>query len=300
MERKNDAAPEVLELPAPPKNALVPFDFSECSWAGLEAARILARRRGLQLELVHVDEGPPAWLSQNEGSPAETSAVGGYYAALEAKLKEAAAATPGASCRVLDGNPAEVLRRLAGGGAADMIVIGSHGYSGVKRFVLGSVAEAMVHAAQIPVLTVHRAPAANWPTRILVPMKFTDYADQALLQALQWADGLGSRLSVVHVLETEGGEREESSALDGHLESLLGRERFLSLGRVVMTGDPPEAILKTAEAGRFDLIVLASHLRPFWKDAVLGTTAERVIRHSKIPVLAIPSRSRALSRSSDT
>ncbi len=294
MNTKADAVPGALELPAPPKNALVPFDFSECSWAGLEAARILARRRGLRLELVYVDEGPPAWLSQNEGTGPEVAAVGGYYSGLEGKLKAAAAATPGSGCRVLDGNPAEVLRRLAGGAAADLVVIGSHGYGGLKRFVMGSVAEAMVHSAQIPVLTVHHAPADNWPARILVPMKFTDYADRALLHAVEWAEALGAKLSVVHVLETQGGEREENSALDGHLEALLGADRFQSVGRIVMTGDPPEAILKTAETGRFDLIVLASHLRPFWKDAVLGTTAERVIRHAKIPVLAIPSRSNSI------
>ena len=111
---------------------------------------------------------------------------------------------------------------------------------------------------------------------------------------MEWADALGAKLSVVHVLEGEGAEREENSALDGHLEAMLGPERFLAMGRIVMAGVPPEAILKTAENGRFDLIVLASHLRPFWKDAVLGTTAERVIRHSKIPVLAIPSRSKSI------
>lgn len=283
-----EAEPRIEGAPLIPRTALVPLDFSDCSLAGLEAARVLARRLGVRLELVHIDGGPPAWLSQNEGSPSELAAIQEYYLAVKERLQEAAAPTPGALCRLLDGAPEEVLPPLAAGRPADLIVMGSHGYRGLSRLVHGSTAEAVVHASAVPVLTVHSLPGPDWPRRILVPMKFADYADPALFHALEWGRALGAGVSVVHVIMTEDAEREEVEALDGHLERLLGPKRFRGLERILSLGPPADTILKTVEGGAFDLVVLAAHFKPFWRELVLGSTTERVVRASKVPVLAVP------------
>jgi nucleotide-binding universal stress UspA family protein len=54
-------------------------------------------------------------------------------------------------------------------------------------------------------------------------------------------------------------------------------------------GDARAHIVKEANSGRYELVVLSAHRRPFGADFVLGSTIERVMRHSAIPVLSVPS-----------
>lgn len=280
----------------PPKNILVPMDFSGCSRAGLEAAKILASRWASRVEIVHVDPGVPTGLSENADSHWEQHRLKGYYDYLESWLKEAAEGISSAQSRITDGDPAKVLSTIAADAGTDLVVMGTHGYTGLSRFMLGSVAERVVHVSRVPVLTVHAKPKPGWPGKILVPMKFADYADEALLYAFAWARGFGASLSVLHVIDDlEDGDKEERAALEEHLQRLLGKETYDRLDRIIYNGQPDENILKAAEAGRFDLIVLAAHRKPFWKDMILGTTAERVLRRSAVPVVSVPSVSPTLS-----
>ena len=131
---------------------LVPVDFSAGSEAALDMATSLARDNGAGLILVHVEVIP-------------LSAAGGEYLyavpeppteELLAKLN--AVVVPDSHIpverRLLAGDPADAIIRLAQTEAADLIVMGTHGRRGLARLLMGSVAEAIVRAAPCPVLTV--------------------------------------------------------------------------------------------------------------------------------------------------
>ncbi len=135
-----------------PLRILVPIDFSAGSEAALEMATSLARDSGGSLILTHVEIIP-------------LSAAGGEYLyaipeppteELLAKLN--AVAVPDSQVpverRLLAGDPADAIIRLAETEGADMIVMGTHGRRGLTRLLMGSVAEAVVRAAPCPVLTV--------------------------------------------------------------------------------------------------------------------------------------------------
>lgn len=240
------------------------------------------------MEIIHVNPGLPADISRGMDPSEDLKRVKAYEKLLDGRLKEAAQAVPGAGARLIEGDPSQILERIAAGEGADLIVMGTHGRAGLMRFMLGSVTEHVVHVSRVPVLTMRREVTPDWPRKILVPMKLTDYADRALLYAHEWASAFSASLTVVHVIEDPDDAAGESNALEDHLQRLLGPAVYDKAGLVFRRGRPAQSILEESEIGDYDLIVLAAHLKSFWKDMILGTTSERVLRHARIPVLSVP------------
>jgi nucleotide-binding universal stress UspA family protein len=141
------------------RRILAPVDFSECSHHALSYAIGLGARLGARVDALHVLSPPPyvpmdLMLWGPIGEP-HTKAV------QEALRKVVAEASAGRSvdvaARVETGVVPDVV--LDAAEAADLIVMGTHGRSGVARIVLGSVAERVVRFASRPVLTVPLGPA---------------------------------------------------------------------------------------------------------------------------------------------
>jgi nucleotide-binding universal stress UspA family protein len=137
---------------------LYPTDFSTMGKAALDMATSLARDRGAKLLIVHVEEPPIAY-------------GGGelYYGIEEPDRKELQRmlsevipidASVGYEHRLLLGSPASAIVHLAEKEGVDMIVMPTHGRTGLSRLLMGSVAEEVVRKAKCPVLTVKAAAAA--------------------------------------------------------------------------------------------------------------------------------------------
>jgi nucleotide-binding universal stress UspA family protein len=120
----------------------------------------LARREGAALLLLHVLT-PPSPFSAGSGPPPSsyleltTAARRGARRRLAAALARARAAGVRAQAKLVEGGPAERILRIGQRWRPDVIVIGTHGRTGVRRFLMGSVAEHVVRRASRPVLTVH-------------------------------------------------------------------------------------------------------------------------------------------------
>jgi universal stress protein A len=138
---------------------LVPMDFSEGSVAALRYAAGLAQRTGASLTLLHVVDSLIAPMEDLEYTYVDSKSL---RAAVEKraneKLSELARKetdpTAHASPLVRRGTTWEQIIETTKSGGADLIVIGSHGYSGLKRVLLGSTAEKVVRHATCPVLVV--------------------------------------------------------------------------------------------------------------------------------------------------
>lgn len=279
--------PGPLNITFPPRNLLIPMDFSGPALAGLEAGRLLARRWSCRVDLLCVQSNPVLAVMAADARLIGEAAPERLREALRGRLEEAGRNIPGAAARVVEGEPADEINRAAVFAGADLLVVGTHGRHGLKRLVLGSVAEAVVHSSGVPVLTVRNRPAAGWPLRILAPVRETDYSDRAALHAVEWARSLGCSLTFLHVVE--GGESVEALRLMERVQRLLEERRFKASDWIWREGRPAEEILKAAEKGSFDLIALSAHVRPIWRDRIIGSTAERVLRFAAAPVLAVPS-----------
>ena len=137
------------------RTILFPTDFSTASDAALPHAEALAKQSGARLVVVHVEEPPLAYGGGElyYGLPEPNSER--IRAMLEA-IRPADAAVP-CEHRLTMGDPAGEVVRLATDEGAEMIVMGTHGRTGLTRLLMGSVAEAIVRRAPCPVLVYREA-----------------------------------------------------------------------------------------------------------------------------------------------
>lgn len=139
------------------QSILVPVDFSACSDAALETAVGLAGTLGSKLRLLHVYHAPALMFDPYGIQPAEPFLLEAPAAArkrLEEELAKVEKAGVSADAEVRQGLPAEQIVADAGERGADLIVLGTHGHTGLEHVLLGSVAERTVRLAPCPVLTV--------------------------------------------------------------------------------------------------------------------------------------------------
>lgn len=136
---------------------LHPTDFSPLSKPAFEMACSLARDYAAELIICHVC--PPRIMAAGEGIVLERSAEETEQAAAELEAIQPAGVPLLVSHRLLQGDAADEIIRLAQANKIDLIVMGTHGRSGIGRLVMGSVAEAVMRKAPCPVLTL-KTPAA--------------------------------------------------------------------------------------------------------------------------------------------
>lgn len=265
----------------PPRRILVAVEFSKASLYAWEAAREISVRFGSALEAVWCIEPAAAEMSGLRSLSGRPSLRVEGLKRLRARLG------PGVRLHAVDGEPEFVLPRLARDRSCDLIVVGTHRRTGLVRWVQGSVAEAVVHKAPCPVLVVPRAWRA--PRWILAPVNGAAYARRGLMAAAVLARAYKGRLALVEVVADSAQGPSAAKRVSVQAEKLPPAvRRDVRPELEVRVGDPVREIL-LAEHDR-DLVVLASHRKSLLGDLVLGTTVERVLRHSRIPVLAIPSR----------
>lgn len=292
------------------KKILVPVDFSEASARALRYGVALGREFEASLVLVHIIEysRPLAYVF-----PADTFEVETHkYDEVHGKLRDL---IPGDVRDSLDyrivvkaGTPEDELLASIGDERADLLVMGTHGRRAFERWVLGSVTEHMLRKAPVPVMVVSHVdppPTTDSLTggRILYATDLSEGSEAGLELAWEWARRFAAELRILHVmlpLQLEYGAR--YLPLDiGKDHARLHREISGELERAVPDairldpkvrldvgeGVPWEVILQSAE-DRVDLIVINLHGKSRLERTLIGSTAERVVRASSIPVLAVP------------
>jgi nucleotide-binding universal stress UspA family protein len=138
------------------KTILYPTDFSERAGFAFDLACALARDHGARLVVLHVIE-LPAPLGGDAGMYVPVPAAD--WVVLREKLQQLRPA-PGVAVehRLAEGDPAAEIVYAAGEVKADLVVMGTHGRTGLRRLLMGSVAEQVVREAPCPVLTAKAPP----------------------------------------------------------------------------------------------------------------------------------------------
>ena len=184
------------------QNILVPIDFSECAENALHLALDLAVRAGAELHLVHV--WPEASLSEivaiNEGEAARDVA----FQLNEATVEPLRRLDPEVRGKIdivhellKNGHPAEAILAYARDHEIDLIVMGTHGRRGLRRWILGSVTEEVLHEAPCPVLAVRPDEDPAPISHILVPVDFSEASGKALAQAKNLASLYDAALTLL-------------------------------------------------------------------------------------------------------
>ena len=140
------------------KHILVAVDFSSVSANALRYAAGLASQLGADLEVVHVVPRAEIELPENASAAHEDELIRENLAQRKTQLAEFArqtvADTKTANESVRLGKPSDEVNNLVKEHKADMIVIGTHGRTGLKHLLMGSVAESILREAEVPVLCI--------------------------------------------------------------------------------------------------------------------------------------------------
>jgi len=277
------------------KQILAGIDFSDWTPGVLKMAAALARGYNAQLTVIYVESFlPPPYFTHGDLPHIQESLILQRKSA-ERVLRETVQQVLGDAVqdnvRLVDGLPADGILQTAEHLPADIIVMGTHGRSGMDRLLMGSVAEKVLRRARVPVCTV-RGPdekaeaAVRLPVRkILCPVNFTGLAQTALVQAVDLAQRLNASLIVMASLEA--GDQGDLASLEGRLCDWVPQQVSCQFSPLVRSGNAAEQILKMARAENIDLIVLGAQHKPFLEATILGTTTIRVMRHARCPVLTV-------------
>ncbi len=190
----------------------------------------------------------------------------------------------------------------------DLIVMGTHGRHGLKRFFLGSVAEQVVRTAPVPVMTIRpdMPPGKLEGGQILVPYDFSEPARAILPAIADWAHALKASIRLLHIVEPI--IYPEFYAVDLMPEDMIGTisqragenlrrvaEEYLSgldVTTQVMTGHAAETLADEATPERSSLVIMATRGLSALEHLLLGSVAQYVVRHATVPVLTLrPSQS---------
>jgi nucleotide-binding universal stress UspA family protein len=285
------------------RKILCPVDFSPGSQLAMRVAIRLASDAEAELVLAHAWYVPPvAFAEDYVFSPVLIQTMrDGAEAALDAAAREAAALgarhlTP----KLLTGTPRhEIVQVLERDPAFDLVVMGTHGRTGLARFLLGSVAESVVRHAPCSVLTVRPDGEPRPFARVLCPVDFSDSSQHAARLAAELVQPGSEGITLLHVIDPPavyaGGERMIEIVRDldtystEHLDqwaARLGAGAPAPVAKLSRVGHPGAEILKVLEEEpAFELVVLGSHGRLGLERVLLGSVAEKVVRHARCPVL---------------
>jgi nucleotide-binding universal stress UspA family protein len=195
------------------RRILCPVDFSECSRRAADHAMAIARWYGASVTALHVYPMPPVAAAPADPIIFEPALLTAHQRTrlLAATRQFLAAATSGvgADAVLREGGAAAEILEQARDIDADLIVMGTHGRSGVDRLLLGSVTERVLRKAACPVLTVPHAAADTVPTApvlyksIVCPVDFSDASMRAMDYAFSLAREADAHLTVLHVTPRE-------------------------------------------------------------------------------------------------
>jgi len=277
---------------------LCPTDFSPGAHHALAVAIRLARESGAELVIAHAWHIPPIAYSLEAPFPPYIvqQIIDDAEASLDEAMAEArAAGAKSVSSKVLSGVPWMEIVDALEKQTFDLCVIGTHGRTGLSRVLLGSVAEKVTRHAPCPVLAI-RPDGEDKPFHhALVPTDFSENSVQALDLASELVEPTGS-ITLLHVIEapvaysgaTPELGREFDKAAAGALAQQIKTHHATKLpitprARIGYPGGQTLAELDADET--IDLVVMGSHGRTGIRRILLGSVAEKIVRHARCPVL---------------
>jgi nucleotide-binding universal stress UspA family protein len=277
---------------------LAPLDGSAFAERALPHAVALARARDSGLLLVRVLTPTPP-----RGKPLVLEPVArAEMDSVANRLRDSGVAVNVEISTTLFGNPAEVIVQTARRENAAMIVMSTHGRSGLGRWLYGSVAEQVLRAAPIPVLLVPAISQRVWPTqrppRLMLTLDGSTLAAEAVEPTRALAQTIGAEVSLVRVLPTvsaeagafvyEDRQAEQADAVES-LENVAVTFRRAGVNITLHTpvGEPAVRIADLAREQDVDAIAMATRGRSGLSRVVLGSVATETLQRAGLPMLLV-------------
>lgn len=207
---------------------------------------------------------------------------------------------------VVEGRPDEAILKLAEAAGADLIIMSTHGYSGLTRWVMGSVAENVLRGSQIPVFVIR----GQGPLRkMLVPLDGSPLAEKSLEPTFQLARALGANVTLFQAVPAPGldprqlkeleavemglGEASQAAPLaeaQAYLNQIASRFESTGVHTKLGLGPMPaaEQIVDYADRHGIQVIAMATHGRSGWRRWIYGSVTEKVLHRGCCSMLVVP------------
>ena len=289
------------------RTILVPLDGSERAESVLPYVEQIAGRAGANLLLLTAVYRPSAWgeSPMREDLADETAEARTY---LESEADRLKAKGLNVKTTIAYQREADSILSAAADEDVDLIAMSTHGRSGISRWILGSVADKVLHATHRPLLLVRareaeeRAPAPI--DRIVVPLDGSELSLSVLPYVEEVAEALGASLILVHAvqpLDIYPGSEMTPTRVGDILDDLLAQgQSFLTrvaqeiearvkvkVRSVVNIGFAVDEIVRIAQEVNAGLIGMATHGRSGAGRWIMGSVANAVVRRTNLPCLVI-------------
>ncbi len=290
------------------KKILLPLDFSEFSEKALEFAIGISTKFDIHLTLLHVvvlfqddiDESErleqyEKWIKKQEAN------VIRQMNSSKDKVKKHGIQVDTEIIRGI--SAAESILEYIESIKFDIVLIGTHGRTGLKHLFLGSVAEKIVRLSPIPVLTVHRSIHKFQLQKLLVPIDFSPYSQESAEIAISLAKEFNAEIDFLHVIEQEVHPSFYAAGIESifqidkdlkdrviqNLRDFLAEQVHpdLPVNYIVKEGKAHKQIVDISKEKNSDIIIISTHGLTGLDYFLLGSTTEKVVRWANCPVLTV-------------
>jgi nucleotide-binding universal stress UspA family protein len=279
------------------KHILWATDYSDESQEALLYAGLFAKTFGARLSALHVvpDFSPVLYESLPAIEAELTGRIEEAEEAAKARIRDISKARGIVFDDVLirKGSAAKAICEAADKENADLVVIGQTGISGAGPSAIGSVANQVLRSSAVPVLVTKKRKGGPAIKKILVPTDFSGREEIERDYAWKLAKGFKGSLGFLYVMELFGHDfRLTDELFKAVLEKLKARKAkehadIVIAEDVYKAVQAADGIVDYAAAHRYDMIAMSTHVGKVAR-FFLGSTTEKVIARSPVPVFAIP------------
>lgn len=270
-----------------------PVDYSDCSRRALRYAGALAAHFGTRLSVVHVaDPILPGGIVVHDLELFSDDGRGELHRFVKDNLRPQPPRGFEPDVTLMLGAPAREIVRFAEQHAADLIVMGTHGYSGARKAYFGSTAEFVLRHSRVPVLAVPLASTQEADVvaplissgPVIAPVDFSAESAAAAHAAAGLARALGLGLILLHVEEPLSPPDAETK-LD---ELALALDHYMPVDTRIARGNPGDEIASMAREENASVVVLSLASSARRLRNLPGAVAYSVLCQTTTPTLALP------------
>jgi nucleotide-binding universal stress UspA family protein len=284
------------------RKILCPIDFFSASKRAFEYALKLAENYGASIELLHVVSPivPSVYGSNISISDLTTEFQKEAAKQLQAFTTRVEKKQIPIHAEVVVGDVDSEIRGAISALKPDLVVVGTRGRRGFERWVLGSVTEKLMRHCPVPLLVIGSNGATRMVppaiARMVVTTDFSSGTTDAMNYAFSIAGESQAKVTLLHVINEATASADNKSRepllrnVRAELEKLVPEEAraWCDVKTQVETGTPWRVILKKIQAEKPGLLVMNVHGKGMLERALVGSTADRVLRGTCCPVLLIP------------
>ena len=287
-----------------PKKILSAIDFSTFTDSIFSYSVALCKKYDAKLLLAHVTTDLNTLLEHSETALDVEALQKSNIRYAQARLEERVKGLPIENEIIISqGKPADIISRIASEQQADMVITATHGKAGFKRILLGSVTEKLIKTLHCPLLVLPPQEHDLMPPaaieiklkKILVGCDFSSDSKLAFDYGLSLAQEFQAELHLSHVIKPSLYKREREGInqlrdrLKKKLDSMVpeASRDWCTAKTALLDGEPYMVLMDYAKEQEMDMIVLGIRGHTLWEKLLVGSTTDRLIRHSPRPVLAV-------------